>query len=456
MVAVVAQAQDHSQCGRHNNQGRKKIVGGTDADKNEFPWQVRLSYQFNATFILQCGGSILTADTILTAAHCTEGIKVKDMTVYVADHNQNRDDGEISHEVCHKTEHPEYNTVKSSFVIKHDKDIAILHLCKPLVFTQTVGPICLPEPGVDYEHRKALVTGWGHVNSTTRRYYDRLQKATVTTITNKECKKAPKYENRITDFMLCAEGAGKDTCQGDSGGPLVVRGDGRFTQVGIVSWGQGCAVSGYPGIYTRLTSLLGWINKTNKLTFSSPSSTQPSPSRPSPSRPSPSEPSPLRPSPSRPSPSRPSTPRPSRVSSAYYIPRKATIKVGDDGANGVDAGLKICGTISGNLSHCCDTVPLERQFTDDWFSGSTEVWDEAWFGNCFSTTFNLCKPLDVTIWKNPEVKDSLKVHNITLELIKAGERNSKTEFVCYDYNLGANAREVKRQCQARDPTSFDC
>ena len=123
-----------------------------------------------------------------------------------------------------------------------------------------MGPICLPDPAQDYDNVKALVTGWGRLKSGGQ-LPDILQEVNVTTMTNQQCR--GKYgHSRITDYMICAGDVGRDSCQGDSGGPLSVLGqDDRYTQIGIVSWGEGCAEPGYPGVYTRLTSLLDWVNQ---------------------------------------------------------------------------------------------------------------------------------------------------------------------------------------------------
>ena len=113
-----------------------------------------------------------------------------------------------------------------------------------------MGPICLPDPAQDYDNVKALVTGWGDLQYGGQ-LPDILQEVKVTTMTNQRCRW--KYDHSsITDYMICAGDVGRDSCQGDSGGPLSVLGqDDRYSQIGIVSWGQGCARKGYPGVYTR-------------------------------------------------------------------------------------------------------------------------------------------------------------------------------------------------------------
>ena len=134
-------------CGRPNIIMRSRIVNGQKVKKNEFPWQVLLTMPCNYDGKLQdeckvwngrkdttlCGGSVLTKDTILTAAHCTAPVSAQTITVWTGEHDFTKEDGESNHMVCSKTEHPGYNPSKGPM---YDLDIAILHLCQPLIFSK--------------------------------------------------------------------------------------------------------------------------------------------------------------------------------------------------------------------------------------------------------------------------------------------------------------------------------
>jgi len=89
-----------------------------------------------------------------------------------------------------------------------------------------------------------------------------LQEVTIPVWSNTECrlKYGAAAPGGIVESFLCAGQASRDSCSGDSGGPLMIN-DGKWTQVGVVSWGIGCGKGQYPGVYTRVTSFMPWIRK---------------------------------------------------------------------------------------------------------------------------------------------------------------------------------------------------
>jgi len=229
---------------------RNRIVGGQPAAKNEYPWQVALVQ--NGQTKPFCGGTLLSSKTILTAAHCR--VSVSQFKVHVGEHDLSKADGEQKIRASSFTRHPQYNgnTV--------DNDFAIIQLSRDVTFSNTIMPVCLPNSNTNYDSRVSTVTGWGTFSSGGGSTPDTLYEVDVDTITNTACTTGTQYTSgEITSNMICAKRAGKDACQGDSGGPLITREGNYFSLIGVVSWGIGCAQSDAPGVYSRVTSKLGWI-----------------------------------------------------------------------------------------------------------------------------------------------------------------------------------------------------
>ena len=91
-----------------------------------------------------------------------------------------------------------------------------------------------------------------------------MQKAQVSELTVEQCQKSFADDKlEFVDSQLCAlnEKKSVDTCQGDSGGPIQIEKDGQFFIVGITSYGKGCGSPGIPGIYTRVSSFIDWIEE---------------------------------------------------------------------------------------------------------------------------------------------------------------------------------------------------
>ncbi|XP_055594263.1 serine protease 44 [Uranotaenia lowii] len=249
-------------CGvKNGNPDTERIVGGHNADPNEWPWVAAL-FNNGRQF---CGGSLIDSVHILTAAHCVAHMSSWDvarLSVRLGDHNI-RSNTEVQHverRVKRLVRHKGFDS-RTLY-----NDVAVLTMDQPVQFTQSVRPICLP--GADgsrgYNGLTATVIGWGSLRENGPQPAV-LQEVNLPIWSNGEC--ARKYgaaaPGGIIETMLCAGQAAKDSCSGDSGGPLMIN-DGRWTQVGVVSWGIGCGKGQYPGVYTRVTSFMAWITKNTK------------------------------------------------------------------------------------------------------------------------------------------------------------------------------------------------
>eukprot|EP00092_Neocalanus_flemingeri_P047239 GFUD01053475.1.p1 GENE.GFUD01053475.1~~GFUD01053475.1.p1 ORF type:complete len:163 (+),score=56.57 GFUD01053475.1:174-662(+) len=146
-----------------------------------------------------------------------------------------------------------------------ENDVAIIRLNEEIDFSLyngDVGLVCLAQKdGGDYDNVPVTATGWGTLYSNGPQATV-LMEVDLETITNKQCGEDYYYEKEaIKDSMLCTVAPGKDACQGDSGGPLVTwdKDRGRYVQIGVVSWGAGCAEKEFPGVFARVTRLERWI-----------------------------------------------------------------------------------------------------------------------------------------------------------------------------------------------------
>jgi secreted trypsin-like serine protease len=243
-----------------------EIVGGATAPAGKWPWQVALldaniPNKFKAQF---CGGTLVDELFVVTAAHCIVGSKSE---IQVLTGTQSLVDGGQRHDIDRIVRHPQYRPATS------DYDIAVIKLSAPAVGIKTARLLPLTqEPSLAAAGDVSFVTGWGNLLSSGTRYPKELQQVQVPIVSRSDCKDS--YGAEITGRMICAglPAGGKDSCQGDSGGPLIVRDtQGRWQVLaGIVSWGEGCALPNFFGVYSRVAVLSGWVKQTMASLSASP------------------------------------------------------------------------------------------------------------------------------------------------------------------------------------------
>lgn len=215
-----------------------RIVGGQPADIGEHPYTVYLTDRTGAQF---CGGTLIAADAVVTAGHCAAAMSPTDIRVVAGRQDTGDNDGSTSR-VTGAWTPPGYSSPEKG------RDIAVLHLADRL----PAETAALPDSGVEdmyAEGTEATVLGWGRTSEGGEQSAT-LRGAVVPITSDATCGEA--YGDYDRESMVCAgypEG-GVDACQGDSGGPLMVNG----TLIGVVSWGEGCARPGKPGVYTRVST----------------------------------------------------------------------------------------------------------------------------------------------------------------------------------------------------------
>jgi len=220
-----------------------RIVGGTSTSVSTAPYIVQLRRGSNL-----CGGSLLTDRWVITAAHCVKGHSASDFTVRAGTSTLDGSDG-ITRSVESIHVAPKFTTNKMNM------DAALLKLNETLTGTN-IGTISMatsrPKAGANVR-----IAGWGITRESGTTASQTLEAAQVRVVRQKKCRLNYRGRATITKFMICARAAGKDACSGDSGGPVTR----NNVLVGIVSFGYGCARSGYPGVYTDVSAIRQWANR---------------------------------------------------------------------------------------------------------------------------------------------------------------------------------------------------
>ncbi|KAJ8934224.1 hypothetical protein NQ314_013502 [Rhamnusium bicolor] len=218
-------------CGFQRPVVRGRIVGGKEASLGEYPWMARFSVvlgEHNTETKIDCSSGGL---------FCAEARQISRAAKVIV--------------------HPDYNPESSG----HYNDISIIHLNKGAQLSNFVQPICLLMDPSQVPARYYL-SGWGKTETESSSKIK--MKVEISHFDKTECKEKYSLLNiELKDSQICAGGEEqKDSCTGDSGGPLMMpTSNGTWYASGIVSYGIGCGLKGWPGVYTNIASFIPWIKK---------------------------------------------------------------------------------------------------------------------------------------------------------------------------------------------------
>lgn len=216
-----------------------RIVGGEPAKPTDNPFQVALlnkavANNYSAQF---CGGTIIAPNIIVTAAHCSDFTTAPQVQVLTG--ARSLATGGTRRDVAKIVIHPKWNAQTN------DYDVAVWQLT-----SSAPGPFATLGTADGAVGSILLATGWGKLSQGGNSPTD-LYKVSLPVADRADCNDGNSYNGAITNRMMCAgrAGGGIDTCQGDSGGPLTRNGE----LVGITSWGRGCAMANFYGVYARVS-----------------------------------------------------------------------------------------------------------------------------------------------------------------------------------------------------------
>ncbi|XP_052394115.1 granzyme G-like [Carassius gibelio] len=225
------------------------IVNGNETKPHSRPYMV--SIQSNGIHV--CGGSLISDQWVLTAAHCWK--RNETLTVVVGAHDLRKSNISDHIGVESYIQHPSYG-------FYHFNDIMLLKLQEKVnINNNYVKPISLPKNGEDVKaNTLCSVAGWGQLKIKGQKSH-RLMEANVTIMNKSECQES--WQMEFSDKqMMCAHGHG-GSCRYDSGGPLVC----GHTAIGVTSFGDSllCNSPVKPNVYIKISPFIPWINDQIKM-----------------------------------------------------------------------------------------------------------------------------------------------------------------------------------------------
>ncbi|XP_055528973.1 phenoloxidase-activating factor 2-like [Wyeomyia smithii] len=255
-------------CGARNPEGLGFRITGNrngESEYGEFPWMLAILREDNA---YECGGSLITPNVVLTAAHCIMNKPKKKFLVRAGEW-----DTQTKNEL-----HPHQNR-RVREVITHNQfhqgslanDVGLLILEQPFDLAENIQPVCLPPKNFNFDGSSCFASGWGrNIFGKGGKYQVILKKVQLSFVPHYQCQSAMRTTRlgerfRLHQSFICAGGEkGADTCRGDGGSPLVCQIPGASTnyyQAGIVAWGIGCGEQGIPGVYANVAMFRDWIDQ---------------------------------------------------------------------------------------------------------------------------------------------------------------------------------------------------
>ena len=267
-----------------DERGLTRIVGGRKAEDGAWPSQVEIYAPDPAgrgRFRSHCGGTVIAADWVLTAAHCfvapagpgarRQAVFAHDILVAAGQSRlptvitQGDETAKKAIRVKEVIYHPDFEP--GSFA----NDVALVQLQKP-AGVPAMALMGVDDRAVDLAGVAATVIGWGFLRETASFDIEalptNLQEVELPVIDTARCRAAyadgQLRGNSIDERNLCAGFAagGRDACRGDSGGPLMIHAaGGGWVQAGVVSWGEGCGRKNRFGVYTRVAQFEPWIRQ---------------------------------------------------------------------------------------------------------------------------------------------------------------------------------------------------
>uniref|UniRef100_A0A8C6S5N9 pancreatic elastase n=1 Tax=Neogobius melanostomus TaxID=47308 RepID=A0A8C6S5N9_9GOBI len=227
----------------------ERVVGGEVAKPNSWPWQISLQYRSGSSYYHTCGGTLIRAGWVMTAAHCVDTART--WRVVLGDHDiYNQEGSEQFMSVSNVYIHPNWDANRLSA----GNDIALLRLSSEATLNNKVLP----------HNNNCYISGWGRTQ-TGGQLSAQLKQAYLPVVDHNTCSSSGWWGSTVKTNMVCAGGGNESGCQGDSGGPLNCSVGGRWVVHGVTSFvsSSGCNAYRRPTVFTRASAFISWMNSGN-------------------------------------------------------------------------------------------------------------------------------------------------------------------------------------------------